>query len=108
MSFGDYYDYEQVGEYVISKKQVVNQSDGSVWTYEMELYEVDTKIPRGTFDIPKPMALSIARVAADEKAAAAKKAAENLAAAEPSNELTEEEQAIQQTETANIDKSQMR
>jgi hypothetical protein len=102
----DYYDYEQVGEYMISKKQVVTQSDNSVWTYEIELYEVNTKVPRETFAIPKPMALSIAKVTAEEKAKAAEKlaAAEKADLGEPSSPIGEAPETIEQTETANIDK----
>ncbi len=94
----DYLNYEQVGEYMISKKQVITQSSGTVWTYEIESYKVDARIPRGTFDLPKPIEQSIANAAADKKAAEVNA----VAVAEKASEQTE---TIQKTETVNVDKT---
>jgi len=98
----DYLNYERVGDYMISKKQVVTQSSGSVWTYEIELYEVDARIPKGTFDLPMSIKQSIAQAEAEKQAAT-----EAIAAAAKAklliqnDELTESDQ---KTVAASVDK----
>ena len=57
----DYFDYEKVGDFTVSKKQTVTQASGTQWIYEIDLYEVDIKVPRGTFDVPKSIAASFAK-----------------------------------------------
>lgn len=57
----DYFNYEKIGDFTVSKKQTVSQENGVQWVYEIELYEVDIKVPRGTFDVPKSIAASFAK-----------------------------------------------
>jgi hypothetical protein len=57
----NYFNYEKVGDFTVSKNQTVTQESGVQWVYEIELYEVDIKVPRGTFDVPKSIAASFAK-----------------------------------------------
>jgi len=46
---------------VVSNKQTVTQPNGTQWVYVIDLYEVDIKIPRDTFQVPKSIAASCAK-----------------------------------------------
>lgn len=54
----DYSDHKQMGEALVAQTLTTN-SDGTHYTFQVEIYEVDIKIPEGTFDLPP----SIARLA---------------------------------------------
>lgn len=63
----DFLEYERIGEFVVSKKQVISQDNGIQWVYQIKFYEVDEKIPRGTFALPSSISDSIAKSAANAK-----------------------------------------
>lgn len=63
----DYTDYQSMGDFMVAQKQVATHDDGLSWTYEVELYEVDQRVPRTTFDIPKEVAVKIAKAKAEEQ-----------------------------------------
>jgi hypothetical protein len=52
-----------MGESVIAQRRYTN-SGGTIYHYQVEMFEFDVRIPRGTFDLPPAIA---ARVAKNEK-----------------------------------------
>lgn len=63
----DYQNYEQIGDFMVSKKQTVTQARGDRWIYEIDVYEVDIRVPRGTFDVPKTIAAALAKANMGQK-----------------------------------------
>jgi hypothetical protein len=68
----DFLSYEQFGEFVAWKKLVMTQSDGKTWTFEVEEYESDGRIPKGIFDLPPAMKTLIAQSKAQKNSDLAK------------------------------------
>ena len=48
----NYWNYERVGEFFIPMKRTID-TNGRQYVFNVESYEVDIEIPKGTFDLPK-------------------------------------------------------
>jgi len=60
----DYSNYQRIGEFLVSKKHIATYGS-SRYVYEMDLYEVDVKIPKGMFDVPRSIAPKVVKAATD-------------------------------------------
>ena len=60
----DFFDYKAIGEALVPMKRRIEMGK-TVYLYNVELFEVDTRIPKGTFDLPPSIKPISKRVSQD-------------------------------------------